>query len=95
MSDGSLVAQFKKCPPLQVTYAELVRILQPLTVGYAWGEGTIRDLWLLGAPLPHAPGRRIVFPGQLAKWLEDVLARQGKPLDLAASAYNGLQKLSV
>ena len=95
MSDSSLVAQFRKALPLQVSYPELVSVLQPITFGYAWGEGTIRDLWLLGAPLPHAPGRRIVFPGQLAKWLEDVLARQGKPLDLAASAYNGLQKLSV
>jgi len=95
MSDGSLVAQFRKAPPLQVSYPELVRVLQPITFGYAWGEGTIRDLWLLGAPLPHAPEKRIVFPGQLAKWLEDVLERKGQPLDVAAKAYNGLQKLSV
>lgn len=88
---------FRKLPPLMVTYPELVTILQPLTMGYTWGENTIRDLWLLGAPTPDsttANERRIVFPGQLAKWLEDVLTRQGRPLDDAAKAYAELRRLT-
>lgn len=94
---SELVTEFRKLPPLQVTYSEIVKILSPLTVGYAWGEGTIRDLWLLGAPTPDSTPtheRRIVFPGQLAKWLEDVLTRQGRPLDEAAKAYMDLHKRS-
>jgi len=85
---------YKKLPPLQVSLAELRTILEPLTVGYAWGENTIHDLWILGAPLPHDTTRRIVFPGQLAKWLEDVLTRQGRPLDDAAKTYMQLRKRS-
>lgn len=90
--------QFRNLPPLQVTYAQLVGILGPLTLGYAWGEGTIRDLWLLGAPTPDSTPtneRRIVFPGQLAKWLEDVLTRQGHSLDEAAKTYLDLRKRST
>jgi len=67
-------------------------------MGYAWGEGTIRDLWLLGAPTPDSTAtmeRRIVFPGQLAKWLDDVLARQGRPLDEAAKVYMDLRRQSA
>ena len=86
---------YKRLPPLQVTYDELDKILGPLTLGYAWGEGTIRDLWLMGAPVPQEPTRRIVFPPQLAKWLEDVLNRQGRPLDEAAKTYMELRKKSA
>lgn len=89
------IEQFRKLPPLQVTYNELVAILQPITLGYAWGEGTMRDLWLLGAPTPQDTSKRIVFPGQLAKWLEDVLTRQGRPLDDAAKTYMELRKKSA
>lgn len=85
----------KKLQPLQVTYAELVTILGPLTLGYAWGEDTIRDLWLLGAPLPQEPARRIVFPNKLMEWLDDVLTRQGRPLDEAAKTYLELRKKSA
>lgn len=91
----SIVTRWQRLPPLQVTYPELRTRLAPITAGYAWGENTIRDLWLLGAPLPQDPNRRIVFPGQLAKWLEDVLARQGRPLDEAAKTYNELRKVSA
>lgn len=89
---------YKKLPPLQVTYAQIVAILGPLTLGYSWGENTIRDLWLMGAPTPDSTPtneRRIVFPGQLAKWLEDVLTRQGRPLDDAAKTYMELRKHST
>lgn len=89
------IQRWRSLPPLQLSYDELRRRLLPVTSGYAWGEGTIRDLWLLGAPLPHDPQRRIVFPGQLAKWLEEVLSRQGRPLDEAAKAYNELRKISA
>lgn len=91
----SIVQRFRRLPPLLVTYPELRTRLMAVTAGYAWGEGTIRDLWLLGAPMPNDPARRIVFPGQLAKWLEDVLAKQGRPLDEAAKTYNDLRKISA
>lgn len=98
MSDEPLVAVFRKYPPLVVTLDELKAILMPITVGYAWGESTIKDLWTLGAPTPDSgPGKiekRIVFPGQLAKWLADVLEKQGQPLDDAAKIYIELQELS-
>ena len=90
-----MIEAYKNLPPLQVTQAELRAILLPITVGYAWGEGTIHDLWLLGAPTPQDTARRIVFPGQLAIWLEDVLNRQGRPLDEAAKTYMQLRKLST
>ena len=96
MSDG-LVARFRQLPPLIVSEAELNIVLQPVTAGYAWGEGTIGDLWRMGAPTPDSTidnERRIVFPSQLAKWLEDVLDRQGRPLDGVAKAYNSLQEIS-
>lgn len=90
-----MVEEFRNLPPLQVTYAQIVAILSPITVGYAWGEGTIRDLWMLGAPTPQDTTRRIVFPGQLAKWLEDVLTKQGRPLDESAKIYMELRKRSI
>lgn len=89
------IEQYRQLPPLQVTYSELCDILLPLTTGYAWGVNTIHDLWILGAPLPHDTRRRIVFPGMLAKWLEDVLNRQGRPLDDAAKTYMELRKKST
>lgn len=83
-------------PPLVVTFPQLVAILQPLTMGYKWGEDTIRDLWNLGAvmpdPNPQAPIKRIVFPGKLAEWLADVLDKRGQPLDAGARAYLSLLK---
>lgn len=75
----------RNLPPLIVTYDQLVKILQPITMGYKWGEQTIRDLWLIGAPIP--PDKRIVFPGKLAEWLADVMERKGQPLDAAANVY--------
>lgn len=89
------LAHYGKLPPLQVSLPELKAILLPLTMGYAWGEGTIHDLWIMGAPLPQDTSKRIVFPNQLAKWLEDVLNRQGRPLDEAAKAYMSLRKMSI
>lgn len=89
------IESFRKLPPLQVTFDELKAIIGPITQGYAWGENTIRDLWLLGAPVPHKSTARIVFPHQLAKWLEDVLNRQGRPLTDAAKTYMELRTKSV
>jgi hypothetical protein len=91
---SDLVSTYRKLPPLIVTAQELRDILSPLTNGYKWGENTIMDLWKLGAPMPNDNTRRIVFPNKLAEWLEDVLARQGRPLDEAAKAYNNLRKVS-
>ena len=84
---------WRKLPPITATYDELVTILQPLTMGYKWGEDTIRDLWKLGAPLPHDVNKRIVFPNKLADWLADVLEKKGQPLDAAARVYVDLLKV--
>ena len=84
-------------PPLIVSYDELVAILQPITMGYAWGEGTIHDLWKIGAPSPDSTihnERRIIFPSQLATWLKDVLTKKGQPLDAVAETYIKLLQVS-
>ena len=82
-------------PPVCLTFPELRRIVGPLIEGYAWAEDTIGDLWREGAPMPPAFGRetpgeivRLIVPSQLMKWLEDVLNRQGRPLDEVAQLYS-------
>jgi hypothetical protein len=79
--------------PIICTYAEAQAILGPVAFGYPWAEGTIRDLWTRCAPTPDsllgtATERRIISPAHLGEWLEDVLARQGRPLSDAARIYN-------
>jgi hypothetical protein len=78
--------------PIICTLAEAKAILGPLTLGYAWGENTIKDLWSQCAPVPNsAPGmaeKRIISPAHLGAWLADVLQRQGNPLTEQASVYN-------
>ena len=84
----------KSLQPVVMSLSQLQQTLLPLTTGYKWGEGTIRDLWILGAPMPPMPGAspvaddvRLIVPSQLMKWLEDVLKRQGRPLSTSASLY--------
>jgi len=94
---SEIVERFRGMPPLMVSEAELQSILIPVTAGYPWGQGTIGDLYRMGALTPDSTignEKRIIFPHMLAKWLEDVLARQGRPLDGAARAYNSLQEMS-
>lgn len=79
-------------PPLILTYPELEAVVWPLVQFDAWGKDTIGDLWRMGAPtpqsIPNKPGeKRVVFPGQLMKWISDVLTRKGMPPDEAAKAY--------
>jgi hypothetical protein len=79
-------------PPIICTLPEAKRILQPITLGYAWGDGTISDLWSRCAPTPDSiPGtiteKRIISPAHLGEWLEDVLNRQGRPLTDSAQIY--------
>lgn len=82
----------RNLPPIICTLAEARAILGPVTLGYAWGESTIKDLWSQCAPTPDCgPGRverRIISPAHLGKWLEDVLARQGRPVTDQAAIYN-------
>ena len=68
--------------PRIVTEAELVATLAPYMMGYSWALDTIGDLWRMGAPdpsprLPGTPERRVLNPGQFAKWWADVAARAG------------------
>lgn len=91
------MTNLKGVRPLIVSYSELEAILQPITMGYAWGENTIHDLWKIGAPSPQSTidnERRIVFPSQLAAWLKDVLNKKGQPLDAMAEAYLTLLQVS-
>lgn len=81
-------------PPITMTYTQLYSVLYPIVRGYPWGEGTIHDLWILGAPMPPSrPGamrmeeERLIVPSQLMAWLSDVLPRMGRPLDDAARLY--------
>lgn len=79
-------------PPIICTLTEAKQILLPVTLGYAWGESTISDLWSRCAPTPESiPGtvteRRIISPAHLGEWLEDVLNRQGRPLSDSAAIY--------
>jgi hypothetical protein len=68
--------------PRAVTLAELRGVLLPLCAGWSWAEGAILDLWKLGAPTPDSgpgvPERRILLPGQFARWWGEVAARTGR-----------------
>lgn len=92
MMNDTLLAPTKLLP-VCMSLPQLTATLIPLTAGYKWGEGTIRDLWMLGAPMPPMPGAavasdvRLIVPSQLMKWLEDVLTRQGRPLSDSAQLY--------
>ena len=87
-----------KLQPVCLSLPQLTAALLPITAGYKWGEGTIRDLWMLGAPMPPMSGAvvagdvRLIVPSQLMKWLEDVLTRQGKPLSDSARLYAQMVK---
>jgi hypothetical protein len=81
----------RQLQPLILSRSELTRVLLPLTVGYAWGEKTIVDLWTQCAPVPGGTvERRIISPAHLGAWLADVLAKQGRPLSEQAVIYNTL-----
>ncbi len=64
--------------PKCVSYGELRRVLLPHCLGWGWAENAIRDLWLMGAPIPVGPGepeRRILLPTQFRKWWAEVQAK--------------------
>ena len=88
----SNILKGQNLPPIICTLQEAYAILGTVTMGYAWGQNTIKDLWSQCAPTPDSgPGRpeqRIVSPALLGKWLDDVLARQGRPMSDQASIYN-------
>jgi hypothetical protein len=43
---------------------------------------------------PPGEDARLIVPSRLMKWLEDVLNRQGRPLDEAAALYSRMVKQS-
>lgn len=81
-------------PPLVLTYRQLRRAVWPVIQGYTWAQDTLWDLWQMGTPMPPQFGatatepQRLILPSALGTWLEDVLNRQGRPLDDAAKLYN-------
>jgi len=83
--------------PRIVTFAELFKALFPLTGGWPWAVDAIRDLWLLGAPVPSlSPTNvemRILLPQQFQKWFAEIQQRMGlqvSPGDMYATASKGL-----
>lgn len=81
--------------PRLVTYPELLEKLKVYTRGWSWGEDSIRDLWLLGAPMPMdiCPGntpcksypicnhiRRVLIPEHFAEWWREVGDRQAEAI---------------
>lgn len=80
--------------PRLVTYPELRRKLEVYTRGWPWAEDAIRDLWLMGAPMPmdkcgekpckaypncdHI--RRVLIPEHFAKWWAEVGDRQAEAI---------------
>lgn len=68
--------------PRIVSRDELRQVLLRYTFGYKWAEDAIDDLWKLGAPMPQAEGqpeRRILLPGQFAKWWAELAQRMSYP----------------
>lgn len=91
-----IVGPRQSLPPLIMTYRQLRQVLAPVVGDYKWADDTVWDLWIQGAPMPANPGeslfagaaiKRLIVPSQLSAWLEDVLNRQGRPLDDAAKLY--------
>lgn len=79
--------------PLILSYRELESVLFPYIVTNAWGIDTIRDLWMVGAPIPGVgEERRVILPGKLMEWLKDVLNTNGQPLDARAGIYSQLAR---
>lgn len=86
-------AEYQK--PRIVTLAELQRVLHRYTFGYKWAEDAIVDLWKLGAPLPqpaNEPERRVLLPGQFAKWWAELAQRMGYAAN-GRQSYNELSPL--
>lgn len=86
--------------PRLVTFPRLVVVLltnYPSLKSWPWAVNAIRDLWLLGAPIPQdrCPGnkpceaypvcnhiRRVLLPNVFEKWWDEVRTRQS--LEIAA-----------
>jgi len=87
----------RQLQPIICTWAQCQKILGPVAFGYPWAENTMRDLWQRCAPTPDSivgtpQEKRIIAPKHLGEWLDDVLRRQGRPLDEAAKLYNQFQE---
>lgn len=81
--------------PRIVTLAELQRILSRYTFGMKWAEDAIVDLWKLGAPMPqpeNEPERRVLLPGQFAKWWAELAQRMGYAAN-GRQSYNEISPL--
>lgn len=79
--------------PKIVTLKELQAVLFRYTLGWKWAEDAIVDLWKKGAPIPQPEGepeRRVLLPGQFAKWWDELAQRQG----LQTTGAQGYQQTS-
>lgn len=97
-----------KAAPRLISYPELRAKLLPFVKDWPWGEDTIYDLWLLGAPVPQdrCPKgcasingaicghiRRVLLPTMFEKWWSEVAERQA--LEVGAKIlYSDLGKFS-
>lgn len=94
---GKIITPGEVLQPKIVTFDELFKVLFPLTNNWSWAVDSIRDLWLLGAPVPsfgiNQPEMRILFPSQFKKWYQEIQQRMGlqvKPGDAYAETSKGL-----
>lgn len=80
---NKLITPGQVMQPRIVSFDDLQKALLPMCVGMPWAQSAIRDLWLLGAPVPQpegAPERRILLPGKFAQWWGEVQQRMGLEL---------------
>ena len=74
-----------------MTWNELLKALLPKIEQYPWAMDTIVDLWRLCAPTPdtiltpypNPNEKRIIHPGQFAKWWGDVRQKMGYEMTAA------------
>jgi len=81
--------------PRIVTLAELQRVLKRYTFGMKWAEDAVVDLWRTGAPMPQLAGqpeRRVLLPGQFAKWWAELAQRMGYAAN-GRQSYNEISPL--
>lgn len=81
MIETATAPQSTNLQPKIVTFDQLRATLLPIVTGYKWAEDTLRDLWLLGAPIPNPldgqPEKRILLPTQFRTWFDDVQKKMG------------------
>lgn len=71
--------------PAAVTWAQLWHAVGPFMAPVPGARDSLRDLWLLGAPLPDnrpgLPPRRVLLVGRFQAWWHEWYGRASAPRD--------------